>query len=347
MKLLDIWAPRCSSFLSVILALGAAACLSDCSRKVSLSAVKVAESRVESTVTTTTSGTVDAEQQAVLGFNAIGRVSRINVRAGEQVKKDQILAELDNRDVRTIFEQASEDHGRAQKLFTEGLISKSAVDDARKALEIAKSSFERSVIRSPFEGLITELNLQVGELSSGGSVTGTQGKAPLRMVDLKPRLIKGEIDESDISRVRVGMIARVKVLAVGKDIFAATVSQVVPFVGSTREQDRTSQIDLRFKELPNVVIPVGASADIEIVTEVKDKALAIPTRSLSGPPSDRSVFLVVDGKLSKRSVKTGIGNYNATEVVSGLALGDVISLPSDAFELSDGMKAKVTITPWP
>lgn len=314
-----------------------------CSNKQKLKAVEATLTRVESTVSTTSSGTVDAEQQAVLGFGNAGRVSRVLVQVGESVMKGALLAEQENVDLKSIFSDAQKELERTKKLSEEGLVSNSALDQAKKSFEVARSNLERSKIVAPFDGMITEQNLQVGELFQ---VQTASGKTPIRIVDRKPRRIKGEIDELDLGKIRVGNTAKIKIQAVRPLPFEAKVDKVIPFVSTTKEQDRTAQVELVITN-SSQLIPVGASADIEIVSAFKESTLAIPTQVLLGSAQNRYVYGIENGKLKKLPVKTGIGNYERTEIVDGLKQGDKVVYPSDLIEIKDGMKAEIEVTPWP
>lgn len=315
--------------------------LAGCSRGAKVKVVHPAQAPVETTVSTITSGTIDAVQQAVLGFGATGRVAKITTRLGDTVKRGQVLAELENDDLRASFTDTQTEVQRAEELFKEGLVAKAALDDAKRAYETAKSGYERSVLRAPFDGIVAEMNLQLGELS-----TANPSKAPVRVVDSKPRIVKGEIDEVDMAKVKPGAPARIKVLAVRSAPFKAQVTKVIPYVGTTREQDRSSQIELGFTETTDFV-PVGASADIEIITEAKDKALAVPARSVLGSGKNRYVFRVVDDKLAKTPIEIGIGNYDHLEILKGLTEKDLVALPADDVEFADGKRVKTETIAWP
>ncbi len=312
-----------------------------CGKTFKLKGVKATKTHVESTVSSTTAGTVDAEQQAVLSFGSAGRITRISTQVGAHVKRGQILAETENTDLRTIFDDSEQELKRSQELFQSGLVSKVALDQARKGFEIARANLDRSMIRAPFDGVVTEQNLELGEVASS-----SPSKPPVRVVDLKPRLIKGSIDEVDMAKVKVGQKARIRILAVSSERLVAAVSKVVPFVNATKEQDRTSQIELKFIEAKGL-IPVGASADIEIVTNEKDGVLALPTRALLGVGGQKYVYVHRDGKLVRTPVKLGLGNYDRSEVLEGISEGDVAVFPSEDVELKDGLKVQVEFQSWP
>ena len=94
-------------------------------------------------------------------------------------------------------------------------------------------------------------------------------------------------------------------------------------------------------------IPVGATADIELITDSRPATLAIPTRLLLGNSGLKHVFSFNDGTLRNISVELGLGNYERMEILKGLSEGDIVVYPSDQVELKDGLKAKVEIQPWP
>ena len=126
----------------------------------------------------------------------------------------------------------------------------------------------------------------------------------------------------------------------------AEVTKIIPFISTTKEQDRTAQVVLKLLDA-NSKIPVGASADVEIIVTQKSDALAIPSTLILGSSGQRHVFKEVDGKILKVAIQTGVGNYERTEVVSGLDVGDVIVYPADEVELKDGLKVTANVEPWP
>ena len=333
--------------ISLVGILGLGLASAACSPTLAVKGVHAARATAESTLTTTSSGTVEAEQQAILGFTAPGRIKKISAQVGDPVKRDQILAELDNGDLEVVAQDAARDLKRAQELFASGLVSRVALDEAKRSYEIARANLDKTVIRAPFSGIITEKNLELGGLAQAVSTTASNtSKAPIRIVDLEPRIVKGSIDEVDLSKVKIGSPARIKIPAVRSAPFAAVVSRVVPFVSTVKEQDRTSQIELKITDAKQL-IPVGASADIEIIVNSKKDVLTIPTRLILGRADQKRVFKLDGSKIHSTTIQTGIGNYDRTEILSGLSEGDVVIFPPAETDLQDGRKVKAEITPWP
>ena len=316
--------------------------LAGCNESQTLQGVEAKSAPVESVVSSITAGTVEAQQQTELAFGTSGRVQKVYAIVGQKVREGDILASLENNDLNTILLHAEREYARTQKLFQANLASKVGLDESRRNFEIAKSNLEKAQIRAPFDGLVTEVNLEIGELAQGKTPSG---KPLIRLIDLKPRLVKGEIDEVDLAKVKEGDNARIKIMAARTQPFAASVSQVVPYVNTTKEQDRTSKVELKIAD-ESIVIPVGASADIEIVTEAKLAQVAVPSRAILGHGSQRYIYKYNGQRIVKTPVRVGVGNYERTEVVEGLSLGEIVVLPSDTIEIRDQLKARVEISDW-
>jgi HlyD family secretion protein len=308
-----------------------------CSKAPDVATVVVQRSSVESIVSSVTSGTVRAEQVAELAFGTVGRVRELNVKLGDRVKEGDVLAQVENEDLLSRLRVATEELERSKKLYQGNAMSRSAFIQAQGNFDAARIAYDKSIIKAPYDGIIAELNLEVGQLSQ---ITAVIPVALIRIIDTKPRYIRAEIDEVDLPRVSTGMSARVKILAVTREPFAATVRRIVPFVSSVREQDRTSEVELNISN-PGALLPPGASADVEIVTEVKNSVLTLMPKAVLGRGADRYVYRVEGGVAKKTPVVVGISSYAATEIVNGLAEGDRVVVPSDKFELRDGMSVSI------
>jgi len=319
------------------------AILSACSSPPEVRGVKAVVTKVESTVSSVNTGTVKAERMADLAFGAVGRVSRVEVKFGDVVKKDQILAELENNDLKAGLVDADNSLQRTREAFKRHAVSTERLDEALKLHAFAQDAFNDTLIKAPFDGIITERNIETGQLSQ---ITAVVPRPLLRIVDSSPRYVVAEIDEADLAKVKVGLAARLKILAVRAEPFEGVVRRVVPYISTVREQDRTAQVELDVKS-EDVLLPTGASADVELVVSSVDKALAIPTRALLGRNGLHFAFVSDNERIKKTPVKVGTFNYDRAQILSGLSEGDVVVLPSEASELSEASRIKLTILPWP
>jgi HlyD family secretion protein len=304
-----------------------------CRKAPSVNVVKASRSQIEASVSGVTSGTVRAEKVAELAFGTVGRVRELNVELGDKVKAGAILAQVENQDLLSRLDVAREELERSKRLSRDNAMSRSNLIQAQGTYDAAVTAYEKSLIRAPYDGIIAEVNLEVGQLSQ---ITAVIPLAPLRIIDVEPRYVRVEIDEVDLPKVRVGMPARIKILAVRREPFSAVVRKVVPFISSVREQDRTSEVELNV-ESEGVLLPAGASADVEIITETKQDVVALVTKAILGRGDDRYVFRIDGNVLRKTPIKIGIFGYTISEVVSGVREGDEVAMPSDKVELKDGL----------
>lgn len=321
--------------------------LTACSQKFSVDSIKVTQGFVESTVTTINSGTVEAKKQAELSFGTVGRISVIHTNVGSIVKEGTIIAEIENQDLKAVYEEANKEFERAKELFNNGLVSVSNLDSAKRAKEVSRINLEKTIIKAPFTGMITALDLKVGEFYQ--TATTLSNRPKVQMIDLDKRLVKGEIDEVDLNKVKNGQLARVKIPALKRTI-NARVNKVVPFVSTAKDQDRTSQLELELiteKDLKITDIPVGASADVEIVTEKKENVTIIPTNYIQGVGTKKFVYKLTDNKLHKVTIKIGTGNYDRSEIIEGLNINDTIARPPEGIDDVEKIKVEAKEIKWP
>jgi HlyD family secretion protein len=249
------------------------------------------------------------------------------------VKAGEVLAQVENQDLLSRLEVAKEELDRSKRLSRDNAMSRSNLIQAQGTYDAAVTAYEKSLIRAPYDGIIAEVNLEVGQLSQ---ITAVIPLAPLRIIDVEPRYVRVEIDEVDLPKIRAGMLARIKILAVRREPFSAVVRKVVPFISSVREQDRTSELELNV-ESEGVLLPAGASADVEAITETKENVITLVTKAILGRGDDRYVFRMDGNVLRKTPIKVGIFGYTISEVLSGLREGDEVAMPSDKVELKDGL----------
>jgi RND family efflux transporter MFP subunit len=315
-----------------------------CAKHIQVSVIHPKRGTTEQTVTTINSGTVEAKHQAELAFGTVGRISKIHSSVGKIVSAGALIAELENGDLKAVYDETQKELVRAAELYKNGLVSISNLESAKRANEVAHSALEKTLMKAPFKGMITSLNLKIAELYQ--SNTTLDKKSLVQIIDLEKRIVKGEIDEIDLQKIANGNTARIKIPAMNNQILNAIVTKVVPFVSTAKDQDRTSQIELEFLD-NKTLVPVGASADVEIVTKTKENVLTLPTNYILGTGKNRFVYLEKDGKLTKKSITLGVGNYDKIEILNDLTENDSVVAPPEGVELIDGMKVKAELKTWP
>ena len=304
-----------------------------CSQPVEVREAVVQKRDVESIVTSVNAGTIRAEKSAELAFGAVGRVESMNVSLGQSVKAGEILASIENSDLATNLSRMEKEYKRRQNLNG---IPESEVEASKQGVETAEMLLEKTRIRAPYDGIIAEVNLEIGQLSQ---ITTVIPKAPLRIVDLQPRYVRAQIDEADLPKVKLGQEARIKILAVRKEPFSGKLRKIVPYVSNVREQDRTSEIEVTIETNEN--IPAGASADVEIILERRPNVFALPARAFFGRAKEKYVYIEDGSRAKKQPVQVGLSNFDYVEILFGLTEGQRVLLPTDRSEALDGAKVKI------
>jgi HlyD family secretion protein len=357
------WLRRVLIVLVIVAALAAAVWWFGRPKPVAVVLTEVGRGMVEATISNTRAGTVEACQRTKLSTIAGGRIEVLAVKEGDRVKKGQLLMQLWNADQQaeqrlagaqletarkrvveacTVADNAIREAQRRHDLFKQGFISESAYDSARVEADArgascttAKSDVAqaearvnvtrvvqgRTVLIAPFDGTVAKIVGEVGEYSTP-SPPGVPTPPAIDLIDDSCLYVKAPMDEVDAPKIRVSQPVRISLDALPKQSFAGKVRRVAPYVSAVEKQARTVDVEVNFDEPSKAGrLLVGYSADVEIILEVRKEVLRVPTSALL---EGGRVLVLVSGKLAERRIKTGLANWEFTEVVEGLAAGDRI-----------------------
>jgi HlyD family secretion protein len=256
-------------------------------------------------------------------------------------------------------ERSGRELERNRRLATEGIVSHDLLDQmdsaartalaacdaaraseerARASVELAQAQLAYMTLRAPFDGVIAELSIEVGEWSTP-SPPVIQVPSVIDVIDTSSIYVSAPMDEVDSARLAVGLPARVAIDSHPGTRFPGHVVRVGSYVLDVEEQNRTVEIEVELDDpaLAATLLP-GTSADVEVILEVHENVLRIPTSALLS--GDR--VLVVEGRtLVERPVKIGLRNWDVTEIVEGLAEGERVVTSLDRAEVKAG--ARVTV----
>jgi HlyD family secretion protein len=344
---------------------------------ITVDTAEVARGAVDQTVTNTRAGTVKACQRAKLAPQTGGQIARLPVKKGDHVEKGQVLLELWNVDLRADLNLAERDAAATRSLREEACISAkvarresdrlaslverklvsnelaeraSGEADGREAacraageqiqvsqarIDAARARLERTMLRAPFAGTVAEINGEVGEFVTPSPV-GIPTPPAVDVVDSSCIYITAPIDEVDAPRVREGMPARVTLDAFKDRSFKAHVRRVAPYVLEVEKQARTVEVEAEIDERDAAVLLPGYSADLEVIVAERPDVIRVPTRALV---EGNRVYLLEGGRIRSRTVETGIGNWEFTEVTKGLEPGNRVVVSIDREGLKDGAAA--------
>lgn len=347
---------------------------------VPVTVIRVQAGRVEELVTNNKAGTVTARRQAALGPEIGGRIVQLPVREGDVVHRGQLLLALADADWRaqlTLQERsldaarsavteasaaadlAARELDRARRLFADGFLSQQAVDQAEHqrvaavaastaaaarveqaiaAVDVARAVLGKTTVLAPFDAVVSRVSAHLGEWITP-SPSGLPMPAALELVDVGSIYVKAPLDEVDAGRVRAGLPARLTMDAFPGRSFPAHVTRVGAYVSDAQQQNRTFDIEVAFDDgaFARTLLP-GTSADVEVILRGRDDALRLPTSAIL---QGGRVLVVRDELLVAVPVKTGLANWEFTEITEGLRPGDAVVVSLDRPEVKEGARARI------
>lgn len=216
--------------------------------------------------------------------------------------------------------------------------ARAEVEQAEARITAARADLERLELRAPFAGIVAEVTGELGEFATP-SPPGIPTPPVIDLIDDSCLYVTAPIDEVDASAVRVGMPARITVDAFAGKTFPGKVRRIAPYVVAVEKQARTVDVEVEFLDAKDTnALLVGYSADVEIILEVHPDVLRIPTPALL--EGDRVlVYEPEQGRLEERHLKTGISNWEYTEVLEGVQAGEQVVTSVGREGVRAGVKA--------
>jgi HlyD family secretion protein len=275
-----------------------------------------------------------------------------------QAEREAVAARSRTREACVNSVVAAKNAARIQKLRKENLVSEgdteravgqadagAAVCDAARdqekvsqaRIDVAKAELERTILRAPFDGIVAEINGEVGEFVTPSPV-GIPTPPTVDLVDGSCLYISAPIDEVDAPAVRAGQKASISLDAFPNQRFPGFVRRVAPYVLDTEKQARTVEVEAEIENPEKYNLLPGYSADVEVILENRQNVLRIPSQAIL----DGKRVLVLDpatGVLQARDIAKGVANWEFTEIRSGLAAGELVVTSVDREGVADGAAA--------
>ena len=271
-----------------------------------------------------------------------------------------VLAGKRSEEVCIAAVNAEKEAKRQAELRTRGFVSSSREEAARTDAEVRRASCNtakadvaqaeakfkatkieqgRVALYAPFDGTVAKIVGELGEYSTP-SPPGVPTPPAIDLIDDSCLYVKAPMDEVDAPKIVAGQPVRVTLDALPGKILPGKVRRVAPYVSAVEKQARTVDIEVDFEQPESAgKLLVGYSADVEIILAGRDKVLRIPTAAIQ--EGGRVLLFNADSsKLEARQIKTGLSNWEYTEVLEGLKAGDRIVTSLE----KEGVKAGAVVT---
>lgn len=222
------------------------------------------------------------------------------------------------------------------------------------AVAVARAELSKTTLRAPFPAVIAEVDVELGEWVTP-SVPLLAAPDVIDALDPASLYVAAPMDEVDSGSLAVGLPARVTVDSHPGRVFHGRIVRMAPYVLDVEQQNRTLEIEVELDEVarrqpagapngggPPLVLLPGTSADVEVILDVRDDVLRVPTFALL---EGGRVLVFEGGTLVARDVVTGLRNWDWTEIVAGLAPGELVVTSLDRPGVRAGVAAVLEVPP--
>ena len=261
------------------------------------------------------------------------RLQAVAADEGQRVRRGQVLARVESRDLDQTVEEmrAREQLAQAQfernrTLLQQHFISTAEFDRARSELQAAQAATRRAQALNEYNQLVAPADGVVLRRDGEAGQFVPPGQAVFILACCAPLRVSAEVDEEDITRVFVGQPASMRSDAMPERIFEGTVSDITP---KGDPVSRSYRVRIRLTDAPSVEggpMRSGMTVDANLIVSRRDGALLVPSSAIKAG----QVWLLANGRLHRTAVTRGSAGAAQTEILSGLKDTDVVVLsPAD------------------
>ena len=284
-------------------------------------------------------GTVEASVMIPIAPRHSARLMELYADEGQAVTKGMVMAQLEDSDLQNALNDrkaaadlAQKEYDRQSRLSKSGATSKQALDKAEANLESAKANVAEAEanlsfmkLLSPENGTVIRREGEIGELIPANQPV-------LWLSCCKGLRVSAEVDEEDISLVKIGQDVVIRADAFPDEVFKGELQSITPKGDPVARSYR-----VRIELPADTKLMIGMTAETNIIiSEVKD-ALLVPTTAVS----DKKIIVVRDGKAEQVSVEIGAKTEDKIEIRKGISEGELIVIDGSQ-DLKTGQKISTT-----
>ncbi len=283
-----------------------------------------------------------------------GRITKISVKDGETIKRAQEILKLDQQDILTQLQESERNieasklkMGRAKREFERqtnlkqnGLVTLKDFEETRTLLSLAENEaavydaraanlrdkLSKTIITAAHDGTLLLRDLTEGQLvtsaasTSGGTLLG-------EVADLSALMVRTNINEIDVARLKVGDVARVRVDSLRNMMLNGEIKRIATVASeSTIDRTRVFPVDVVLDETDPRLRP-GMSATVMFTLSHVENVTAVPLSAVfANADSVRYVFVRKNEGFEVRGIDIGIADTRRVQIISGLVLEEEIAV---------------------
>lgn len=307
--------------------------------------VSVETARVERqslAVTKNYTGSLEGEAQANIVAKISERVTAINGTVGQSVQRGRTVIALDKSGTTSQYFQAEANYKNAEKnlermkaLLLEGAISQQLLDATQTAFDVARANFEaaRSAVElvSPISGVVTALNVNLGDLAQPGAVLAT-------VADIHRMKVIFSINEADVMQLAAGQ--SVEIWSEGGPE-GRVQGKIVQISRSADVRSRSFEIKALFPNTADQWYRPGMFCKVAVTISPRSNTLVVPAAAILSDGLTSRVYKVVGGRAIPQPVRTGISDGARVEILEGVTEQETV-VTTGATNLRDSSLVAVT-----
>lgn len=329
----------------------------------------VLQSPSQSSASLIASGYVVAQRKAAVSSKATGRLIYLGVVEGDKVKVGEIIARIEDSDVKAQLESAEanlelsrsgltsvkNNFDRESTLFKLGSASQSeldvasaqykqvlaSIDVAKANVDGAKVAVENTIIRAPFDGTVLTKDADIGEIVAPFGSINTKG-AVVTIADMKSLQVEADVSESNIEKITPDQNCSIILDAYSDFSYPGYVAKIVPTADRSKA---TVMVKVAFRKYDSKVLPEMSAkvmflSDSNVVLSNEKQVLVVPLADVLNKQGKQYVYSVINNKVVEIPVITGSQFGTYLEIKSGITNGEKIidNIPDN---IKSGMKVKV------
>jgi membrane fusion protein (multidrug efflux system) len=293
--------------------------------------------------TSVVTGQLAAVRAVGVNSQVAGALTSVRVEEGSRVRRGDLLAEIDPRELtaqvraaEAALAFAKSTAERSANLFASKVITQAEYDRDRTALASAEASLsqlqtrlELTRVTSPLTGVITHRFVREGDIVGGQTQLFTVADVST-LVTLLP------VSELEVPLLRTGATVPVRVDALGATV-TGTIRRIFPAADSA---NRLVPVEVAIAGDAIAGLRPGYTVRATLQLDERTGVLVVPTRGVIGAEGTYSVYLIANGRAERRRVRVGVDLDGRTEVIEGLAFGDTIITTGNAM-LRDGSQVRI------
>jgi RND family efflux transporter MFP subunit len=313
-------------------------------------------------------GYVVAQRKAEVASKGTGRLKELNFEEGDTIAAGQIIAVLDNDDIRAALDQAraylkqtevdtlntGRIYRRQVSLLRTGAVTDvdeqnaeaayknalAALAGAQAAVRTAEVNLENTYIRAPFRGTVLTKNAEVGEIVAPFASSASSKGSVVTLADMSSLEVEADVSESNINKVRVGQPCEIVLDAYPTVRYPGKVKKIVPTADRSRATVLTR---VGFDKLDDRVLPEMSARVNFFLDSLPDleatRTLAVSRDAVTTRDNQKVVFRIDGDRVTQVPVTTGRDLGAMVEIIDGVKQGDRVVL-SPPGKMMSGQKVE-------